>query len=112
MIDPQTLLEGLIFTGALVGVYVRLNSRIVKVETENSHMLQMVAQERADRKDDIERLIKETKQDRKIFQEHAKETSDALHELGTAVHGLTIFLKNALPDQKPKKTRKPMETDA
>jgi sensor c-di-GMP phosphodiesterase-like protein len=109
MIDPQTLLEGLIFSGALVGVYVKLNSRIVKVETDSTHLLQMMAQERTDRKEEIERILKETKQDRKIFQDHAKETSDALQELGKAVHGLTVFLKNSLPEAKKKGTRKTLE---
>jgi hypothetical protein len=106
MPEPQIFLEGILFIGSLMGIYVKLNSRIVKIESDCIHLLQAMAQERADRKEDIERLIKETAQDRKVFQGHAKETSEALHELGQAVHGLTVFLQNSLPEIKHKKKGK------
>lgn len=35
--DPQTIMQGLAFAGALIGVWVNLNSRIVKLEVEVSH---------------------------------------------------------------------------
>jgi HAMP domain-containing protein len=107
-----TLIVALLATfGMLIGIWVRLNSRIVNLENDGKHFQKDLQKESEARKSEIENLAKETREDRKLFQAHAKETSDALHELGRAVHGLTIFLKGTI-EERPVKKRKSLEVDA
>jgi hypothetical protein len=110
--DAQTIVEILLLLGTIAGVYVKLSDRQTRTETEVEHLQQALESEKEARKHEMERLSAETREDRKVFQKHAKETSDALHELGQAVHGLTVFLKGTIEDTpKQNRKRRPVEAD-
>ena len=89
---------------SMIGIYVTLSNKIASFCVQNEHFKEALIQEKNDRKTEIMALLGEIKSDRMMFQSHTKENSQAMHDLSLAVEGLTVFLKEVLPDKKKRKT--------